>query len=237
MAIPWVRDAKPWVHDTRKTSRSPTPVSKPVKAILDLQQKYDKCWSVSRLMTWLTRYQPDQVWSQWLEEVKAFTKRHAAPATTTQPMETWSAATAATTQPVITEKGYRGYTFRFFQYVRRITKAMNKNHAIHDWFSEKRCKVGPNRSISALIINDSEMKQVLEDFIPEVRAWHASVFGADGTLVSLLTCPITTDQNTEVFSAVVHGNHLGRMEWLSFDLVAEACKVLEQDREKLECTY
>ena len=114
---------------------------------------------------------------------------------------------------------------------------MNKNHAIHDWFSERRCKVGPNRSISALIINDSDIKQVLEKFIPEVRTWHANVFGADGTLVSLLTCPITTDHNTEVFSAVVHGNHLGRMEWLSFDLIAEACKVLEQNIEKLECSY
>ena len=188
-------------------------------------------------MTWLTPYPPDEVWRQWLQKVAAFTERQAAPATTTQPMETWSAATATTTQPVITEKGYRGYTFRFFQYVRRITKGMNENHTIHDWFEETRCKVSPKRSISALKVIDSAMRPILEDFIPAVRAWHDDVFGEDGTLVSLLTCPISTDPNTEVFSAVIHGNHLGRMEWLSFDLVAEACKVLEQDRDNLECTY
>ena len=60
MAMPWVRETNPCVHAASKSSRSTTLVSKPVKAILDLQQKYDKCWSVSRLMTWLTRYQPDQ---------------------------------------------------------------------------------------------------------------------------------------------------------------------------------
>ena len=114
MTMPWVREANPCVHDASKSSRSTTPVSAPVQAILDLQRKHDKCWSVSRLMTWLTPYQPDEVWSQWLKEVAAFTERQAAPATTTQPMETWSAATATATQPVITEKGYRGYTFRFF---------------------------------------------------------------------------------------------------------------------------
>ena len=53
MTMPWVREANPCVHDPSKSSRSTTPVSAPVQAILDLQRKHDKCWSVSRLMTWL----------------------------------------------------------------------------------------------------------------------------------------------------------------------------------------
>ena len=82
---------------------------------------------------------------------------------------------------------------------------MNKNHAIHKWVEETRCNVDAKHNISALRILDSEMERVFQDFIPGVRAWHDRVFGNDGTLVSLLTRPISKNDNTEVFSAVVHG--------------------------------
>ena len=96
--------------------------------------------------------------------------------------------------------------------------------------------MGAKRKISALRIQDSAMEWLFTEFLPAVRAWHDRNFGNDGTLVSLLARPISKQTHTEVFSAVVHGRHLGRMEWLSFDLVYEAVNVLESHREHT-CKY
>ena len=176
------------------------------------------------------------VWRQGMEVVQEFKERNAVP-DTTQPMETWSAATAFAATPPITETCYRGHEIRFFRYVRRVAEAVKMDPDIHTWVVETRCNVSEKRSIAGLRILDSVMPWLLKKFIPAVREWHARFFGVSGTLVSLMTCPIISDADTEVFSAVVYGMGLGRMEWLSFDLVGEACKVLEQRRWKPQCTY
>ena len=72
-----------------------------------------------------------------------------------------------------------------------------------------------------------------QEFMPQVREWHAHTFGMDVTLLSLMTEPIV-NKSAQLFSAVVYGIgkrkssmfSLGRMEWLALELVAEARQVL-----------
>ena len=118
---------------------------------------------------------------------------------------------------------------------------MKKNRDIHEWVEKTRCNLSDKRPLGALKIRDSVMAWVLTEFIPAVREWHARVFGATGTLISLVTCPIMKYDmeyyTTEVFSAVVYGTGRGRMELLCFELVSEACKMLERHRWNSHCTY
>ena len=127
--------------------------------------------------------------------------------------------------------------FLFFQYMRRVGRAVKRNRDIHEWVEEITCNASDNRHLCALRILDSEMAWVLKEFIPAVHEWHARGFGDAGTLIRLVTCPIMKDETTEVFSAIVYGMYLGRMEFLSFELVSEACKMLERHRWNPQCTY
>ena len=110
------------------------------------------------------------------------------------------------------------------------------DHRIQEWVKELPCNVGAKRNISALIFQDEDMDWVFKQFLPAVREWHECNFGNDGTLLSLLTRPISKSDTTEVFSAVVHGRHLSRMEWVSLDLVYAALNVLDKHRQD-ECSY
>ena len=114
---------------------------------------------------------------------------------------------------------------------------MKRNRDIHEWVEEITCNASDNRHLCALRILDSEMAWVLKEFIPAVHEWHARGFGDAGTLIRLVTCPIMKDETTEVFSAIVYGMYLGRMEFLSFELVSESCKMLERHRWNPHCTY
>ena len=77
--------------------------------------------------------------------------------------------------------------------------------------------------------------------MPQVSQWHRRNFGRDGSLLSLMTEPIGSD-NTQLFSAVVRGigcKHvtmfaLGRMEWLAMQLVDEARQVLVNGKKRSE---
>ena len=80
------------------------------------------------------------------------------------------------------------------------------------------------------------IRDSFKQFLPAVREWHECNFGNDGTLLSLLTRPISKSDTTEVFSAVVHGRPLSRMEWVSLDLVYAALNVLDKHRQD-ECSY
>ena len=131
------------------------------------------------------------------------------------------------------------YESRFFRYMRRVGREVNKNLDIHEWVETTRCNLSDKRhhldalTFRALTFRDS----MLTEFIPAVREWHARVFGGTGTLISLMTCPIMKPETTEVFSAVVYGTGRGRMELLCFELISEACHMLERHRWNPQCPY
>ena len=162
----------------------------------------------------------------------------------TQPMETRSAASAFTATPTLTETSYRGHRFVLFRYLRLVARALKQNPDVHTWVTETRCNVSEKRSMVGLRLCDAKMEWFVTEFIPAVRAWQARFFGVSGTLVSLMTRPIS-DDNAEVCSAVVYGmGHgrgsmrvLGRMEWLAFELVAEARDLLQRRRYNLHDSY
>ena len=106
---------------------------------------------------------------------------------------------------------------------------------VHTWVREQKCRMGANGRAVGLRFNTQAAPWVQDTWIHEVRAYHENMFGVDGALLSLMVQPVRQLRtNAELFSAVVHGLgvrkvsmwSLGRMEWLAFELVAQALQVL-----------
>ena len=84
-----------------------------------------------------------------------------------------------------------------------------------------------------LEIHQDDAQWFEEVFMLEVCQWHSRRFGMDGSLLSLITAPISNG-SAQFFSAVVYRipsrgmcmYSLGRMEWLALELVTEARQTL-----------
>ena len=153
----------------------------------------------------------------------------------TEPVKTWSAATASTARTPIfpTPICYRGHRLLLLRYMRSLLRLKQHDPDIHKWVREVRCHKSEERSLVGFRMREKAATWFEQEFMPQVREWHAHTFGMDGTLLSLMTEPIV-NKSAQLFSAVVYGIgkrtssmfSLGRMEWLALELVAEARQVL-----------
>ena len=134
---------------------------------------------------------------------------------------------------------YRAYGSRFFQYMDDEARHVNKTRDIYEWVEEIHYNVSDRNHACAYKILDSAMSWVFNELIPAIREWHTRfMLGCyNDTILRLVTRPIATNDETEVFSVEAHGMGLGRMELLCFELVNEACEILERQRWNPQCTY
>ena len=110
---------------------------------------------------------------------------------------------------------------------------------IHKWVSEVRCHVSEKRTMVGLRMSSATADWFENSFMDEVSRTHAHRFGMDGSLLSLMTESIG-NESAELFSTVVYGigcdcvsmYSLGRVEWLSLELVTEALKLLQSRKDE-----
>ena len=209
-----------------------------VKVALDLQKNADTSWTWESMLETLgwSVDNGDQLWGPWMKVVQTFSRSStASESVSTEPVKTWSAATASTARTPIfsTPICYRGHRLLLLRYMRSLLRLKQHDPDVHTWVREVRCDVSEKRSLVGLRMHSRAAEWLERELMTQVRDWHAHTFGMDGTLLSLMTEPIGNG-SAQLFSAVVYGigcRHvsmwsLGRMEWLALELVAEARQVL-----------
>ena len=111
--------------------------------------------------------------------------------------------------------------------MRALLRLTKQDPDVHTWVREVRCRVDEKRSLVGLRLHQRAAEWFEQEWMPQVRIWHAHAFGMDGTLLSLMIEPIDSN-GADLISAVVYGVgsssvsmfSLGRMEWLALELVA-----------------
>ena len=224
-----------YVHENRKL-----PIDRsrkdPIPTILKLQDQAKVSWTWKSMLDTLPQKSNinNNLWRRWLLHVRRRCGTKAPAQTITPAFQTSSAVTASVKifRPLSSPDCYRGHRFRIFVYMRLMLRFQKVNPNFHHWLHEVVCTISERRRIMGLRLCRDSTAWFANTFMPYVDRWHERMTLTDGALLSFVG-PVSNDNN-QLFSAVVYGlssqrrSHwaLGRMEWLAFELVIEARRVL-----------
>ena len=168
-----------------------------VNVVLDMQKNANAWWTWRWMQQTLGRSfeDTDQLWSGWMKVVKTLSRSStASEPVATDPVKTWSAATASTAKPVVfsTPICYRGHRLLLLRYMRGLLRWKQHDPNVHTWVREVRCHVNEKRSIVGLRMHSRAAEWVEQELMPQVREWHARA--GERSDVLLLAWPRDADE-------------------------------------------